>query len=152
MGKNILILGGGFAGLEAAIFARKEGFEVTLISNRDYFYIYPTSIWIPTGETTMEDISIPLNDLAKAHGFEVIIDEVESIKSSEKKVYCKNGEYDYEYLVVAIGSGKMQHKGSENFLSICGAPEEAPKIKERIDELIAKGGLYKKYYDLQVFS
>ncbi len=139
MGKNILILGGGFAGLEAAIFARKEGFEVTLISNRDYFYIYPTSIWIPTGETTMEDISIPLNDLAKAHGFEVIIDEVESIKSSEKKVYCKNGEYDYEYLVVAIGSGKMQHKGSENFLSICGAPEEAPKIKERIDELIAKG-------------
>ncbi len=139
MGKNILILGGGFAGLEAAIFARKEGFEVTLISNRDYFYIYPTSIWIPTGETTMEDISIPLNDLAKAHGFEVIIDEVESIKSSEKKVYCKNGEYDYKYLVVAIGSGKMQHKGSENFLSICGAPEEAPKIKERIDELIAKG-------------
>ena len=138
--KEVLILGGGFAGLEAAIFLRKEGFDVTLISNRDYFYIYPTSIWIPTGETTKEEISVPLNDLANAHGFKVVIDEVEAIKSSENRVYCKNGEYDYKYLVVAIGSGKMQHKGSENFLSICGDPEEAPKIKKRIDELIKRGG------------
>ena len=136
---KVLVLGGGFAGIEAAIFLRKEGFSVTLISNRDYFYIYPTSIWIPTGEAKMEDISVPLADIAKAHGFEVIVDEVESIKSSENRVYCKNGSYNYEYLVTAIGSGKMQHKGSENFLSICGAPEDAPKIKARIDELIAKG-------------
>ncbi len=139
MGKNILILGGGFAGLEAAIFARKEGFDVTLISNRDFFYIYPTSIWIPTGEATMEDISIPLKELADVHGFNLIIDEVESIKSAQKKVYCKNGEHGYDYLIVAIGSGKMEHKGSEHFLSICGDPQEAPKIKERIDKLIAKG-------------
>ncbi len=136
---KVLVLGGGFAGVEAAIFLRKEGFSVTLISNRDFFYIYPTSIWIPTGEAKMEDISVPLADIAKAHGFEVIVDEVESIKSSENRVYCKNGSYDYEYLVTAIGSGKMRHKGSENFLSICGAPEDAPKIKARIDELIEKG-------------
>ena len=139
MSKKVLILGGGFAGLEAAIFLRKEQFDVTLISNRDYFYIYPTSIWIPTGETTKEEISIPLSELSKVHGFELIIDEVESIKSSQNRVYCKNGEYGYSYLVVAIGSGKMQHKGSENFLSICGDPDEAPKIKQRIDELIKRG-------------
>jgi len=137
---QVLILGGGFAGLEATIFLRKEGFDVTLISNRDYFYIYPTSIWIPTGETTKEDISVPLSDLSKAHGFSVVVDEVEAINSSEKRVYCKNGEYEYKYLIVAIGSGKMQHKGSENFLSICGDPDEAPMIKDRIDELIKKGG------------
>ena len=138
--KRVLVLGGGFAGIESAIFLRKEGFDVTLISNRDFFYIYPTSIWIPTGEASMEDVSIPLANLAKAHGFKLIIDEVESIKSSQKKVYCKNGEYDYDYLVVAIGSSKVAHKGSEHFLSICGAPEEAIKIKEQIDKLIQKGG------------
>ena len=33
----------------------------------------------------------------------------------------------------------MKHKGSENFLSICAAPEESLKIKDRVDELIAKG-------------
>jgi sulfide:quinone oxidoreductase len=137
--KKILILGGGFAGVEAAIFLRKENFDVTLISNRDYFYIYPTSIWITTGESKFEDICVPLEELSKAHGFELIIDEVQSIISKERKVICKNATYQSEYLVIAIGSGKMKHEGSENFLSICGEPEESIKIKERIDKLIEKG-------------
>jgi len=137
--KKVLILGGGFAGVEAAIFLRKSGFNVTLISNRDYFYIYPTSIWIPTGESKFEDVCVPLNDIRDAHGFELIIDDVESIKTKENKVYCKNATYEYEFLIVAMGSGKMKHEGSENFLSICGKPEDSIKIKEKIDALIAKG-------------
>lgn len=137
--KKVLILGGGFAGVESAIFLRKEGFKVTLISNRDYFYIYPTSIWIPTGESSFEDMCVPLKDIQKAHGFELIIDEVEAINTKENKVTCKNETYEYEQLVVAMGSGKMKHEGSENFLSICGAPEDSIKIKDEIDKLIKKG-------------
>ena len=49
---NILVLGGGFAGIESAIYLRKNGYKVTLVSDRDYFYIYPTSIWVPTGEAS----------------------------------------------------------------------------------------------------
>ncbi len=139
MKRKVLVLGGGFAGVESAIFLRKEGFNVTLISNRDYFYIYPTSIWIPTGEAEFEDICVPLKDLSEAHGFELIVDEVKEIKSAENKVVCKKEVYEYENLIVAIGSGKMKHEGNENFLSICGEPKEAIKIKERIDELIEKG-------------
>lgn len=137
--KSVLVLGGGFAGLEAAIFLRKKGFKVTMISNRDYFYIYPTSIWIPTGEAEFEDICVPLKDLSDVHGFELIVDEVKEIYSKERRVVCSNGEYGCEYLVIAIGSGKMKHEGSEHFLSICGQPEEAIKIKERIDALVKKG-------------
>jgi sulfide:quinone oxidoreductase len=137
--KKVLILGGGFAGVEAAIFLRKKGYAVTLISNRDYFWIYPTSIWIPTGEATFEDIAIPLKDLSEAHGFELIVDEVKEIRSKERRVVCAGGEYVCEYLVIAMGSGKVRHEGSEHFLSICGKPEEALQIKERIDALIEKG-------------
>jgi len=137
--KKILILGGGFAGIEAAIFLRKYGFEVTLISNRDYLYIYPTSIWVPTGESSFDDVCIPLEKLQKVHGFELIIDDVESIKTLEKKVCCKHSTYDYEYLIVAIGSGKMKHQGSENTLTICGEPEESLDIKAAIDKLIEQG-------------
>ena len=139
MNKRVLILGGGFAGVEAAIFLEKNGIKTTLISNRDYFYIYPTSIWIPTGEIGFDEISIPLKDLSQTHGFELIIDEVESIQTKNNEVICKNNKYNYEYLVIAIGSGKMQHKGSENFLSICGEPKDSLKIKDTIDELIKKG-------------
>ncbi len=138
--KKVLILGGGFAGLEAAIFLRKRGFKVTMISNRDYFYIYPISIWIPTGEAKFDDVCVPLKDQADVHGLELIEDEVKEIHSKERRVVCANGEYGCEYLVIAIGSGKMKHEGSEHFLSICGDPKESIKIKERIDELIKKGG------------
>jgi len=36
--KKILILGGGFAGVDAAIHLKKLNYDVTLVSNRDYFY------------------------------------------------------------------------------------------------------------------
>jgi len=137
--KKILILGGGFAGVESAIFLRKMGYKVTLISDRDYFWIYPTSIWIPTGEVGFDDISVSLEELSAAHGFELIIDEVKEIHSKERRVVCAKETYTCEYLVIAIGSGKMKHKGSEHFLSICGKPQEALEIKEKIDELIKKG-------------
>jgi len=138
--KKVLVLGGGFAGIESAIFLRKNGFNVTLVSDRDYFWIYPTSIWIPTGEATKEDISVPLADLASAHGFNLVIDKVTKIEAKNNKVICENSELtDWDYLVVALGSGKMKHEGNENFLSICGKPEEAVLIKEKIDELIKKG-------------
>jgi sulfide:quinone oxidoreductase len=137
--KKILILGGGFAGVEVAIYLRKKGFEVTIISNRDFLYIYPTSIWIPVGTCSFENNCISLESLKKVHGFNLIIDEVEVIKTKEKKVYCKNETYEFEYLVIAIGSGKMVHKGIENTLTICGEPNESIKLKDKIDELIKNG-------------
>lgn len=137
--KKVLVLGGGFAGLEAAIFLRKEKIDVTLISNRDYFYIFPTSIWVPTSEVKFEDICVDLGALSKVHGFELIIDEVQEIITKEEKIVCAKSTYAYEYLVVAMGSGKMKHAGLENTLSICGEPTDSIKIKEKIDELIKIG-------------
>ncbi len=139
--KKVLILGGGFAGVEAAIFLKKEGdFDVTLVSDRDYFYIYPTSIWVPTGEATFESQCIALEDLKYVHDFEVVIDTVQEIHSKERRIVCKEREFrDFDYLIIAMGSGKVRHKGSKNFLSICGKPEESVKIKERLDALIEKG-------------
>jgi len=140
--KKILVLGGGTAGVETAIFLRKEGFDVELVSDRDFFYIYPISIWIPTGEIDLDNASIPLRDLAKVHGFSVTFDKVESISASEMKVFLKNsGERnDFDYLVIALGQSKIKHEGLEHTLSICGSPEEALKIREKVNELVKRGG------------
>ena len=139
---KVLVLGGGFAGLEAAIYLRKQNLEVTLVSDRDYFYIYPTSIWIPTGEATKEDVSIPLDKLAFKHGFELIVDPVESFDAVSKKVTLQSGRIldEYRYIVIALGQDKMQLKGMEHTLSICGKPEEATALYEALDGLIQKGG------------
>ncbi len=138
---RVLVLGGGFAGVEAAIYLRKKEIEVTLVSDRDYFYIYPTSIWIPTGEVTREDVSVPLDKLAMKHGFQLIVDPVTMLEASEKKVTLQSGRVleNYTYLVVALGQDKLKDKGMEHTLSICGKPEEATALYEKLDALILKG-------------
>ncbi len=77
--KRFVVLGGGFAGVEAAILLRKYGYDVTIVSNRNYLFIYPISIWIPVNKKAFTDVALPLADLQKKHGFELIIDEVNDL-------------------------------------------------------------------------
>lgn len=138
---KVLVLGGGFAGVEAAIYLRKHDLDVTLVSDRDYFYIYPTSIWIPTGEVTRKDVSVPLDQLAFAHGFKLVIDPVVALDPKEKRVTLESGRVleHFDYIVVALGQDKIVHQGMEHTLSICGKPEEATELHERLSALIEKG-------------
>lgn len=138
---KVLVLGGGFAGIEAAIYLRKNELDVTLVSDRDYFYIYPTSIWIPTGGATKEDVSIPLDNLAMKHGFTLIVDPVAQFEAKEKRVTLQSGRIleGYDYIIAALGQDKIQHPGMEHTLSICGKPEEATMLHERLNALIDKG-------------
>jgi sulfide:quinone oxidoreductase len=137
--KKVLILGGGFAGLETAISLAKKNFDVTVVSNRDYFYVYPISIWIPTRESSFENVSVPLSDISKRWGFNLIIDDVTSIQSQKNSVILQNQTLSYDILVVAMGSGKMKHDGIENTLSICGEPKMSLEIRDELDKLIEKG-------------
>jgi sulfide:quinone oxidoreductase len=139
--KKVLILGGGFAGVDAAIHLKKMNYDVTLVSDREYFYIYPTSIWVPTRESEFSDVCLDLIELQAAHDFDLVIDGVTRISAKDNRVTLESGRVmdDYDYLVVAMGASKMKHKGLENTLSICGVPEQALSIRDRLDELVAKG-------------
>jgi len=139
--KKVTILGGGFAGIDAAIYLKKMNYDVTLVSNREYFYIFPTSIWIPTHESEFKDVCVDLTQLQDAHGFKLIIDEVTEINVKENFISLASGTKidDYDYLIVAMGASKMKHKGIENTLSICGAPEQSLQIRDAIDALVEKG-------------
>lgn len=138
--KKALILGGGFAGIQAAIELQKSRkFEVTLISDREFLYVYPVSIWIPVHLYDYEDVKIPLSEIRKKFPFKIIIDVVREIHAKENIVVCENHTFNYDYLVVAFGSEKMKHPGQENTLSICGRPEVSLQIREAMDKLIEKG-------------
>jgi sulfide:quinone oxidoreductase len=138
--KHVLILGGGIAGVEAAIYYRKEGFEVELISDRSYVFIYPIAIWIPVKRVRFEDVAFSLDKIAIRHGFKLTVDRVLAICGAEKTITLEEGGIrKIDHLVIATGAAKMKHEGLENTLSICGAPEQSILLKEKIDLLIAKG-------------
>ncbi len=140
--KKILVLGGGFAGIEAAIYLRRYKYNVTLVSDRDFFYIYPTSIWVPTREIKYKDICINLKDLQKAHGFNVIIDKVQKIEAKKHSVTLQSGKIlsQYDNLIIALGASKIKPKGVQYTLSICGIPQQSLQIRDKLDELIKRGG------------
>lgn len=137
--EKIIVVGGGFAGVEAAIALRKKKYDVTLVSNREYFFIYPISIWIPTGKIPFEKSTMSLPMLARKHGFHLIIDELLNVNGKGQTIELKTQTLSYDYLVLAVGAGKMKHKGIEHTFSICGHPEQSLSMKKRFDELIAKG-------------
>lgn len=139
MKKKILILGGGFAGVEAAIKASKSKHEVTLISSRDYLFIYPISIWIPVGKKSFDDVKLPLQKLSNRYKFNVIIDEVKTIDSRTNTVSLGSSNISYDYLIIAFGMSKFSLTGIENTLSICGNPEESVSIYNKLQSLISKG-------------
>ena len=138
--KRVLILGGGFAGIQSAIeLQKKKIFDVTLVSDRDYLYLYPVSIWVPVHIKEFEDIKVPISDIQKKYPFTLIIDRVTEIHASGNKVVCENNTLIFDYLIIAFGAEKMQHKGINNTLSICAKPEMALDIRIRLDDLVRKG-------------
>lgn len=138
--KKIVILGGGFAGVQAAKALHKQkGFQVTLISDRDYLYLYPISIWIPTGEKKFEDAKVNLYDISVREGFNVYVDDVVDIRTENKTIVCGHKIFKYDYLIIAVGAEKVLMPGHEHALSICGKPEVSLEIKQALNRLIAKG-------------
>ena len=108
--KKVLILGGGFAGLQTAISLQKKGgFEITLVSDRDYLYLYPISIWIPFGTATFRDVSMPLSALARKHTFLLTVDKVIALDGRQKTVTLeKSGlRHTPPLVVVALGANLL---------------------------------------------
>jgi sulfide:quinone oxidoreductase len=140
MAKTALVLGGGFGGLESAIQLRRLGFSVTLVSDRPYLFVYPTSIWIVTGERRFDDVTIDLPDLARRHGFTFRLGRVEATEARTRTAVVDGERLEADHLVVAFGGDKLKPKGIEHTHTICGAPQQTVKAKEALDALVARGG------------
>lgn len=139
--KRTLVIGGGFAGVEAATALAKSGrFDVTLVSDRDYLYLFPISVWVPVRGIPFRRAQVSLRRIARKRGFRLVVDTVQEIRSAENLVRGAADVYGYEYLVVATGAGKLKPQGVEHTLSICGNPQSGLAIRDRLDALVAKGG------------
>jgi len=139
MAKHALVLGGGFAGLEAAIHLRKAGLDVTLVSNRPHLFVYPTSIWIATGERALEQVCLDLADVAGRHGFRFVMGAVESIAGARRAAVVDGQEIAADYLLLAMGGEPLKPKGVETTFGLSGDPQNSVRLKEALEKLLAKG-------------
>jgi sulfide:quinone oxidoreductase len=140
MAKKALVLGGGFAGLETAIQLRKAGLDVTLVSNRPYLFIYPTSIWVATGEVPFASVTLDLADLARRHGFTFVEGAVEAVSGARRAATVDGEELSGDHLVIAIGGDRLKPKGVEHTHSLGGDPGNVERLRDALEALLARGG------------
>jgi len=140
MPRHALVVGGGFAGLETAIQLRKAGLEVTLVSDRPFLFIYPTSIWVATGEAPLANVCLDLADAARRHGFRFVEGKVEALSGARRSATVNGAEIAADHLVVAIGGEKMKPRGVEHTRSLGGDPRAVERLAEAISALLARGG------------
>ena len=139
--KRALVLGGGFAGVEAAgALAASGDFDVTLISDRDYLYLFPITVWIPTRELEPEQARVSLRSIARRRGFRLVVDTVEEIRSAESTGPLRHGRAHVRPPRGRHRGGQAASRGRGAHASICGGPGAALEIRDRLDALIAKGG------------
>lgn len=139
MAKNALVLGGGFAGLETAIQLRRSGVDVTLVSNRSYLFIYPTSIWVATGEVPFESVTLDLADLARRHGFTFVEGKVEAVSGARRAARVDGKELNADHLVLAIGAERLTPKGIEHTYFLGGDPAGTARLRDALAALVARG-------------
>ena len=135
--KRIVILGGGFGGVYAAIhleklLARQSAVEISLVSRDNFFLFTPMLHEIAASDLEITNIVNPLRKLLRK--VEVLVGEVNEIDLPNKRVLISRGyrnhsqEIDYDHLVIALGS-------ITNFYDIPGLADLAVPMKSLRDAI-----------------
>lgn len=108
MKKRVVIVGGGFAGLNAArVLGNKKDIEITLIDRKNYHLFQPLLYQVAMAALGEGDIAAPLrNMLANYQNITVFKGMVERIDLENKIVVTDFNDIPYDYLVLACG---VQH-------------------------------------------
>ncbi len=112
---NIVIVGGGFAGINLAKELTNEpNIQVTLIDKNNYNFFPPLIYQVATAYLEPSSISYPFRKFfAGKKNLVFRLGEVLSVVQSENKVILDNGEVPYDQLVFASGA-ETSYFGMEN--------------------------------------
>jgi NADH dehydrogenase len=117
MAPHIVIIGGGFGGLNAARVFKRAPVRVTLLDRHNYHLFQPLLYQVATASLSPGDIASPIRwVLRRQQNVQVILADATAIDASRRQVALDRGAIAYDYLIVATGAAH----------SYFGHPEWAP--------------------------
>lgn len=133
---KIIIIGGGFAGLNAAKALRKAKADVFLLDRSNHHVFQPLLYQVATAAISADTIASPLRKiLSKNKNTTVLLADIVSIDKHKKEVVAANGErFGFDFLIVAPGA-RHSYFGNDSWEPL--APglktlRDAVDIRERI--------------------
>ena len=124
MMKRVVIVGGGFAGLNAAKgLANARGIEVTLLDERNHHLFQPLLYQVATAGLSPAEIAAPIRGiLSHARNIRVLRERALDVDLSRRVVVSDSCQHPYDYAVLACGS-RHAYFGNEEW------EEHAPGLK-----------------------
>lgn len=132
---RVVIVGAGFGGLEAAKKLGGKEVRVTVIDRTNYYLFQPLLYQVATAALSPADIAAPVRGvLSKYENIEVILAEVQSVDVDLKKLRMVDGDFDYDFLILATGSrhSYFAHPEWEKLAPGLKSLEDAVEIRRRI--------------------
>jgi NADH dehydrogenase len=132
---RVVIVGGGFGGLNAARSLGKAPVDVTLIDRRNFHLFQPLLYQVATGGLSPANIAAPLRGiLARQKNCRVLLAEVRDFDVERREVVLDDGRVPYDTLIVAAGAGHSYfgHDEWAPYAPGLKTIEDATEIRSRI--------------------
>src|SRR5438105_3641225 len=104
--KKVIIIGGGFAGINAARALKKAAVDLLVIDKTNHHLFQPLLYQVATAAVSPGNIAVPIREiLANQANTKVLLAEIAKIDKEKKIVIAGNGEiFHYDYLILAPGA------------------------------------------------
>jgi NADH dehydrogenase len=134
--QRVGVIGGGFAGINAATTLAELPVDVTLVDRKNYHTFQPLLYQVALAVLSPADIAQPIRSILRDHpNIEVLMDEAVGFDLDQRHVRLKTGAIlTYDYLIVATGS-THSYFGRDDWAKL--APglktvEDATEIRRRV--------------------
>ena len=132
---EVVIIGGGFGGLNAAQALRRAPVRVTLLDRRNHHLFQPLLYQVATGGLSPANIASPLRAILKRQAnVQVLLADAIDIDAANRRVVLSDGEVSYDTLIVAAGA-RHHYFGNdqwEKFAPGLKTIEDALEIRRRV--------------------
>jgi NADH:ubiquinone reductase (H+-translocating) len=120
---RVVIVGAGFAGVEAARVLAGEPVDVVVLDRNNYHAFYPLLYQVGSAHVEASDIVHPVRSMFRGKdNIRFRMMRVEQVDRERRRVRGDDVDVEYDYLVLAVGS-------RTNYLGVPGAEEHALPFK-----------------------
>lgn len=133
--KKIILVGGGFAGLQFARQLNNTAYDVLLIDKQNHHQFQPLYYQVASARLEPSNISFPFRKIfQRSKNIQIRLAEVTNIKASQNVIETNSGEFSYDYLVIATGckTNFFGNKQIEKHAFSMKTTEEAIDIRNHI--------------------
>ncbi|MBC8519193.1 MAG: FAD-dependent oxidoreductase [Gammaproteobacteria bacterium] len=134
--EKIVILGAGFAALTAVKTLRKKRFSgsITMVASRPIFSYLPSTIWIPSGLRSREDLEIPLENFFARFNVRFFQGSVTGLDAESRQVNTDQCALPYDRLLIASGASFIKKLPGikEHAIIPCDGIHAGEQIRDRI--------------------